>query len=310
MNLIFQTPINNPEMLALWVPKGICNPRNRENVPDLIVIVKSCVYSTSKRHRARQTFMQKYLWPNFNVRFLFVLGIPMNNESNTFKFDDNIYVLNTKWWSLSQKYGDSKWLFIKDLVKEAALYDDLLIGSFHDTYYNLTKKLIFTFRWLSAFCPDQVPLYLFMDDDYDLVPRNVIQFHRNHTNEYLRNMTGGFIRPTRTVFRPLVNETSSVWAMSVKEFPWETYPPYYYGLTYMLGANVLQQLAIASGFVQEIRIDDVYLGILFNKLNITPVHLNIIDCDFSKNDIIFSGGINLHYKTSKRIMNWSSGMPR
>ncbi|VDQ12046.1 unnamed protein product [Trichobilharzia regenti] len=296
-------------MFALRLPKNICNPYKNEVIPDLIVLVKSCIYDISKRDRARQTFMQNNLWPNFNVQFVFVLGLPMENESNIFKFDGFTNALETNWWSLSKQYADSKWPYLKKLETEANLHEDLLIGSFHDTYYNLTKKLIFTYRWLSAFCSKQVPLYIFMDDDYDLVPRNVIQFYRNYTKAYLRNMTGGYIRPCLTVFRPLVNETSSVWAMSIKEFPWETYPPYYYGLTYLLGASVVKHLAIGSAFIKEIRIDDAYLGILFNKLNIKPTHLNIISCDTSKSDIL-SGVINVHYKTSGQLMNWTSGMPK
>ncbi|CAH8678309.1 unnamed protein product [Schistosoma haematobium] len=302
---IHTKPINNPEMFALRVPKSVCRPYYNELIPNLIVIIKSSVYNFEYRDRARRTFMQKKLWPNFSVQFVFVLGIPMENESNSFRFDGNTYVLDTKWWRFSKHYGSSKWPFVKQLSLEADLYDDLLIGSFHDTYYNLTKKMIFCLRWLSAFCPKQVPLYLFIDDDYDLVPKNVITFYDNNTEDYLRNMNGGYIRSSRTVFRPMVDETSSVWAMTVKEFPWISYPPYYHGLTYVIGASLVHRLAIASAFVKEIRIDDAYLGILFNKLNITLVHLNIIGPSLTKKDIM-SGGINVHHKISKRIMNWSS----
>ncbi|CAH8676943.1 unnamed protein product [Schistosoma rodhaini] len=302
-------PINNPEMFALRVPESVCRSYNNELIPHLIVIIKSSVYNFEKRDRARRTFMQKQLWPNFSVQFVFVLGIPMENESNLFRFDGNTYILDTKWWEFSKHYGSSKWSFVRQLSLEVDLYDDLLIGSFHDTYYNLTKKMIFGLRWLSAFCPKQVPLYLFIDDDYDLVPKNVITFYYNNTEDYLRNMNGGYIRSSRTVFRPMVNETSSVWAMTVKEFPWISYPPYYHGLTYIIGANLVHRLATASAFVKEIRIDDAYLGILFNKLNITLVHLNIIGPSLTKKDIM-SGGINVHYKISKRIMNWSSASIR
>ncbi|CAH8565346.1 unnamed protein product [Schistosoma turkestanicum] len=304
---VHMKPINNPDIFALRVPQSICQPYNNELIPQLIVIIKSCVYNFEKRDRARRTFMQRQLWPNFNVQFVFVLGIPMENETNFFKFDGNTYILDTKWWALSKHYGSSKWPFLKQLLLEADLHDDLLIGSFHDTYYNLTKKLIFGFRWLSAFCPRQVPLYLFIDDDYDLVPKNVITFYNNYTEDYLRNMNGGYIRSSRTVFRPMVNETSSVWAMTVKEFPWINYPPYYYGLTYVIGASLVHRLAIASAFIKELRIDDAYLGVLFDKLNIKLVNLKIIGHSLTKKDIA-SGGINVYYKTSKRIMNWSSAL--
>ncbi|KAH8868676.1 Beta-1,3-galactosyltransferase 5 [Schistosoma japonicum] len=302
-------PINNPDMFALQIPKGICKPHNNNFIPSLIIIIKSGVYNSEKRNRARRTFMQKHLWSNFSVQFVFVLGIPMENESNIFTFDGNTYVLDTNWWSLSKQYGSSKWQFMKQLAVEADLYEDLLIGSFHDTYYNLTKKLIFSLRWISGLCPKQVPLYLFMDDDYDLIPRNIIKFYNNYSEDNLRNMSGGFLGSSRTVFRPIPDETDSVWAMTVKEFPWLFYPQYYHGFTYMIGANLVHRFAIASAFIKEIRIDDAYLGILFYKLNITLVPLNIIGDTFHKKNIM-TGGINLRYKTSQNIMNWTSGMPK
>ncbi|TNN18358.1 Beta-1,3-galactosyltransferase brn [Schistosoma japonicum] len=300
-------PINNPDMFALQIPKGICKPHNNNFIPSLIIIIKSGVYNSEKRNRARRTFMQKHLWSNFSVQFVFVLGIPMENESNIFTFDGNTYVLDTNWWSLSKQYGSSKWQFMKQLAVEADLYEDLLIGSFHDTYYNLTKKLIFSLRWISGLCPKQVPLYLFMDDDYDLIPRNIIKFYNNYSEDNLRNMSGGFLGSSRTVFRPIPDETDSVWAMTVKEFPWLFYPQYYHGFTYMIGANLVHRFAIASAFIKEIRIDDAYLGILFYKLNITLVPLNIIGDTFHKKNIM-TGGINLRYKTSQNIMNWTSDL--
>ncbi|CAH8642145.1 unnamed protein product [Heterobilharzia americana] len=301
-------PINNPELLVLRLPKNVCNPCQKGITPDLVIIIKSCSYCSRKRSRARETFMQKHLWSGINVQFVFVLGIPYPGESNTVIFDR--YRLSHKkvWWRLSKMHDNERWTLIKRLVKEADLHEDLLIGSFHDTYFNLTTKLILTLRWLSVFCEQQVPLFVFIDDDYDLVPVNVIKFYRNHTKNHLRRMTGGCVHGSSVVERPKSIDTiSGIWALSFKEFPWKTFPPYFHGASYILGSNIVRHLAIVSAFTQSIHIDDAYLGILMNKLNIPPQHLNIFPLVAGKCDIL-SGAICVRSDISKRIMNWKTGM--
>ncbi|CAH8565331.1 unnamed protein product [Schistosoma turkestanicum] len=300
-------PINNPDIFALRIPESICNPCLRQHVPDLVVVIKSCSYCSAERDHARKTFMQKHLWPNITVEFVFVVGVPYPNESNIFTFDRHKFKLKDSWWRLSRKYDRDKWTFIKRLAMEADFYEDMLIGSFHDTYLNLTTKLIFTFRWLSAFCPSTVPLFLFLDSDYDLVPWNVIKLYRNHTLGNLRDLTGGLRHRFPMVVRPRYDgNISSNWAVTLKEFPWAIYPPYFYGATYILGSNIVKRLAVASAFTQHIRIDDAYLGILFNKLNIIPRNLDVISLKSGELNIK-SGAINLPRSVSKRIIDWKVG---
>ncbi|CAH8676939.1 unnamed protein product [Schistosoma rodhaini] len=303
-------PINNPDILALRLPKSICNPCVRERAPDLIVVIKSCSYCSDERDHARNTFMQRHLWSNITVQFVFVVGIPYPNESNMFTFGNNKFKLKDSWWRLSRKHDKDRWTFIKRLAMEADFHEDILIGSFHDTYFNLSTKLVFTFRWLSALCPNTVPLFLFIDNDYDLVPWNVIKFYRNHTIDCLRDLTGGIRHKNSMVIRPSYDgNISSIWAVMLKEFPWSRYPPYFYGATYILGSNIVKRLAIASAFTQHIRIDDAYLGILFNKLNIIPQNLDIISLASGGPDIE-SGAINVPHYISKRIIDWKTGKLR
>ncbi|CAH8544625.1 unnamed protein product [Heterobilharzia americana] len=300
-------PINNPELFAFRLPKNTCNLCHKGSALDLVVVVKSCSYCTVKRSRARETFMQKHLWIGMNVQFVFVLGISYPGETNTFTFDG--YKLHSKngWWRLSKMNDNEKWTLTKRLVKEADLYEDLLIGSFHDTYFNLTTKLIFTLRWLSAFCQEQAPLFLFVDDDYDLVPMNVIKFYRNHTKDYLRQMTGGHIHGSPVVVRPGSREKlNSIWTLTFEEFPWKNYPPYYHGSIYILGSSIVGHLAVASAFTQSIRIEDAYLGILLNKLNIPPQHLKVTPLMAGESDIL-SGALCVPHYVSERVMNWKTG---
>ncbi|KAK4474759.1 hypothetical protein MN116_001882, partial [Schistosoma mekongi] len=299
-------PINNLEIFALRLPKYVCNPCRRQIIPDLIVVIKSCSYCTAERDHARNTFMQKHLWTNFTVQFVFVVGVPYPNESNMFTFSKHKFKLKNSWWALSRKHDRDRWTFMKRLAMEAELHEDLLIGSFHDTYFNLTTKLIFTFRWLSALCPATVPLFIFVDNDYDLVPRNVIMYYKNKSADELRDLAAGHRNEYRFVIRPYYDgNISNIWAVTLKEFPWALYPAYLCGATFMLGSNIVKRLAIASAFTQHIRVDDAYLGILFSKLNILPQNLDVISLGNGVCNVQ-SGAINIPLSESKRIIDWKT----
>ncbi|CAH8662941.1 unnamed protein product [Heterobilharzia americana] len=136
------------------------------------------------------------------------------------------------------------------------------------------------------------------------LPKNVC--NPNHTKNHLRRMTGGCVHGSSVVERPKSIDTiSGIWALSFKEFPWKTFPPYFHGASYILGSNIVRHLAIVSAFTQSIHIDDAYLGILMNKLNIPPQHLNIFPLVAGKCDIL-SGAICVRSDISKRIMNWKT----
>ncbi|CAH8872197.1 unnamed protein product [Trichobilharzia szidati] len=300
-------PINNPELFVFRSPKRTCNPCQKEIVPDLVVVIKSCTYCTEKRSRVRQTFMQKHLWTGINVQFVFVVGIPYPGESNIFVIDGYKHRLKHFWWTSSKKHDNEKWTFMKRLVREADQYEDLLVGFFHDTYFNLTTKLIFTVRWLSAFCSEQIPLFLFIDDDYDLVPRNVVKFYRSHSKEYLRSLTGGHVFSPSTVYRPESREAiNGVWEVTFNEFPWKVYPKFYFGLTYLLGSSIVKRVAVASAFTKHMRIDDAFLGIVLNKLNIQLKSLSIVPFYFQEDDIL-TDVISLPASVSTDLMDWETG---
>ncbi|CAH8662954.1 unnamed protein product [Heterobilharzia americana] len=186
-----EMPVNGGPIIVIQLPKKTCNPTETTKILDLIVIVKSCIYCFDKRSYARETYMRLNLWKDFKVGFVFVVGLPTPNETDIFHFDGVHVNLHRNAKELSQKYKTSRWIAAKKLENESKVYKDMLIGSFHDTYFNLTLKLILTYRWAVTFCNGQAPLYIFLDDDYAILPNNTISLIRGVNASSITSVVGG-----------------------------------------------------------------------------------------------------------------------
>ncbi|CAL8082829.1 unnamed protein product [Calicophoron daubneyi] len=261
-------PINNPELYVIESPQFTCNHTDqrrgdsrRTHPLDLVILVKSCLDCADKRTHIRSTYMQSHLWSGYHVQFAFVVGLPFIQVSKHLRFDGVNFTREHKIVNYTQLKRARVNLF-----RESAQYNDLLIGGFHDMYFNLTLKLIFTFRWASAFCKDQTPIFLFVDDDISVNPRNLMKFLGRIPISGRTHFNGGMPPASQIPIRP--NSTlGGVWAVSEDEFPWERYPSYSLGAGYLVGADYVYDAAVAMAFTQFFRIDDAFLGMVWAKLN-------------------------------------------
>ncbi|CAH8663163.1 unnamed protein product [Schistosoma margrebowiei] len=262
-----EVPINNEHLFVLETPRSACDPCHEKQKLNLVVLIKSCIYCYEQRSYARKTYMNISLWNNFAVRFVFVVGLPIPNETNIYHFDGVNIQLNGKSWSESRKREFSRWSVIKELRNESRFYGDMLVGGFFDTYFNLTTKMMLSFRWACTFCKNITPLFLFIDDDYVLHPNNTMKLVKSIKISDMKSYVGGPIHATSVVSRPQNKTYNSKWDVSPHEYPWSYYPPYFYGIGYMIGADVVCDASVTMSFTQNLRIDDAYLGIVLARLN-------------------------------------------
>ena len=61
------------------------------------------------------------------------------------------------------------------LIKEASLFQDLIIADFVDTYENLTLKTISALQWVSTYCPN-AEFVLKVDSDMMINFENLIPY--------------------------------------------------------------------------------------------------------------------------------------
>ena len=208
------------------------------------------------------------------------MGIPLPDNTNVFMFEG----VNITTDKVPEEYLNNTWKLMSDIKEESSKYEDILIGAFQDTYYNLTMKLIFTYRWISTACQEQTELVLFLDDDISVVPKNIIRFVQNIPRSYQQYFVGG--RETGSdIIRPKDSQPPSPWSVSENEIPWNQYPPYLSGLGYFLGSTVVLETAIISAFTKDFRIDDVYLGIMLVKLKYPMLKIDQIYASVRKENI-------------------------
>ena len=73
-------------------------------------------------------------------------------------------------------------------------------------------------------------------------------------------------------FVPPVRDKASKFFLSLKEYPYNMFPPFINAGAYVISNKTMKKIFLASHFVKSFRFDDVYLGILVKKLSITPFH--------------------------------------
>ncbi|BHF80595.1 hypothetical protein SprV_0702372300 [Sparganum proliferum] len=163
---------------------------------------------------------------------------------------------------------------LSNLTEEARVNGDLVLGDYEDTYYNLSLKLFHTFQWASSFCrphftsQQRPPVFILLDDDYAFNASRMKAELGALTDAQIRRVTWGVPSIHSRVFRHLALKACEKWSVSKHEVPWPYYAPYALGIFYVMGADVLQEIALAMYFTQQFPIDDAWLGLVMTKLDI------------------------------------------
>ncbi|KAL3312128.1 hypothetical protein Ciccas_009285, partial [Cichlidogyrus casuarinus] len=123
--------------------------------------------------------------------------------------------------SVLNEYNDknkSQEIFRK-VLKESETHQDILLGSYFDSYYNLTEKCITSWRWISQFCPNAQTV-LVMDDDMWLDLMEIAEFLDSLTERQRLNIAAGALKDSSIVFRPTSTFSHYRWAVHPSDFPW------------------------------------------------------------------------------------------
>ena len=220
--------------------------------------------------------MNSKLWGDFRVGFVFVVGIPISTESREFVYGNVRLTMSNRGWPFKgMEVNNTRLSGLKLLIDEAERHGDLLIGSFEDTYFNLTLKQMMAFRWAATFCRQKTDLFLFLDHDRALIPNNTIRFVRGISKNLRPDIVGGFVFRYSEVKRADGKNKIWKWVLSQDEFPFKHYPFYmggYYG--YIIGSELMRKLAITTAFTKYLRIEDAFVGIMLAKLGAITMNFN------------------------------------
>lgn len=169
----------------------------------------------------------------------------------------------------------------KRLTAEQNIFGDIVIGSFIDSYHNLTYKHIMGYKWVLNFCPNAT-FVLKVDDDMFIDILRWLDWRSTDLDKMEEDKsvkipdiychTFGGTKPIR--------EQGSKWYASVEDWPDEYYPDYCSGWGYGITVDLIEKLYSVTQDIKFFWVDDVFatgalMEAMKKKLGWTPEYKHI-----------------------------------
>jgi len=214
---------------------------------ELVYLIKSAPENYERRAAIRKTW-GKIRLGSPSTRTVFLIGLTSSNQTQE---------------RLRQEHLDHGM--------------DLVQGDFADHYYNSTLKTMMALKWAATVCP-RAKYYCFFDDDYYVSNRNLFKFLSNSSASFKTQrdevVFAGRVQFSSPPVRSwgLALSLEGKWAVSLEDYPYNRYPPFINGGSYILSNKAMRMFYYGSMFVKPYIFDDVHLGIIAKKLGIDPFH--------------------------------------
>ena len=133
-------------MNILATSKSVCYAGSKH---DLVVVVRNAVLSFDDRAAFRIHMRdQMSRFPHMNVGYVFSLGLPRSSGGRVFNRDGHITYLMSPAGDQLEAFDGRQAEVMTRLHEEIAKYDDIVLGDYEDTYYNLSRKSVVNYRWM------------------------------------------------------------------------------------------------------------------------------------------------------------------
>ncbi|CAF1022692.1 unnamed protein product [Brachionus calyciflorus] len=202
----------------------------------LIAFVTTSIKKFQERQLIRQTWANQTLFPS--IRTVFILG-----KSKYYKINN-------------------------DLVKENAIYQDIVQEDFIDSYTNLTIKTIAGFKWVSKYCSN-ARYTLKIDDNVVVNTPELLKFfdrmEKNH-KQFTKHSYFGYYDP-----ESLADRKKIVLSKNLKE---KIQGPFHLSPAYLVSTDLSKRFYKMSFYVKPSIFEDVYVGMLAQKLRTNFIMLN------------------------------------
>jgi len=166
----------------------------------------------------------------------------------------------------------------KQIRDEFEMYNDLLVGNFTDSYYNMTTKIMMSFKWISEYCAKASFTHR-LNDDVQFEPTKLVQFFGfgamakkgEHGKKSLICTSVNYDYRTA-----VVRDQSNKFYVSHEEWPDINYSlPLCRGDGYVLSMDMNKLLYEENKMYYvptfSIWLEDVLIGMLSRRLNATIV---------------------------------------
>lgn len=207
----------------------------------LLMVIKSVATQHDRREVIRKTWGKEQVLGGKRVKTLFLLGKPSNE---------------------AERVNHQKLVEYEDYI-----YGDILQWDFLDSFFNLTLKETHFLKWFHTYCPSV--RYVFKgDDDVFVSVENIFEFLEG-TNQAQNLFVGDVIFKARPI-RKKENKYYIPQALYNKTH----YPPYAGGGGFLMDGILARRLHWVADTLELYPIDDVFLGMCLELLQVTPVKHN------------------------------------
>ncbi|XP_042337944.1 UDP-GlcNAc:betaGal beta-1,3-N-acetylglucosaminyltransferase 7 [Plectropomus leopardus] len=207
----------------------------------LLMVIKSIATQHDRREVIRKTWGKEWVVDGKRIKTLFLLGKSSSEEEGA---------------------NHQKLVEYEDYI-----YGDILQWDFLDSFFNLTLKETHFLKWFHTYCPRV--RYIFKgDDDVFVNVENIIEYleSSNHTKNLL---VGDVILKAK----PIRKNVSKYYIPEVL-YNKTYYPPYAGGGGFLMDGSLARRLHWAADTLELYPIDDVFLGMCLEVLQVTPIKHN------------------------------------
>ncbi|XP_031715466.1 UDP-GlcNAc:betaGal beta-1,3-N-acetylglucosaminyltransferase 7 [Anarrhichthys ocellatus] len=207
----------------------------------LLMVIKSVATQHDRREVIRKTWGKEQVLDGKKIKLLFLLGKPS---------------------SVAERVHHQKLVEYEDYI-----YRDILQWDFLDSFFNLTLKETHFLKWFHTYCPS-VRFVFKGDDDVFVSVENIFEFLEG-SNSATNLFVGDVIFKAKPI-RKKENKYYIPQALYHKIH----YPPYAGGGGFLMDGTLARRLHLVADTLELYPIDDVFLGMCLEVLQVTPVKHN------------------------------------
>lgn len=208
------------------------------------------------------------------IVIILIISAPENIEKrnairDTWCLQHSYYqdVIGRKWQCVFLIGQARNSVFMARVKREMRQHRDILLGSYRDTYRNLTLKVFHGFYWADTQCkPDFV---LKTDDDCFVNTKLLYLMLSNYTVQKSDLYVGNVY--LNVAKRVVVRNSESKWALKRTDYEERYYPAYASGMGYIISGDVLSSIIELSRYYRPLPNEDAFVGILVHHLGVKPV---------------------------------------
>ncbi|XP_040895455.1 UDP-GlcNAc:betaGal beta-1,3-N-acetylglucosaminyltransferase 7 [Toxotes jaculatrix] len=224
-----------------YFPILLNHPERCTGEIDLLMVIKSVATQHDRREVIRKTWGKEQVLNGKRIKTLFLLGKPSNE---------------------AERANHQKLVEYEDYI-----YGDILQWDFLDSFFNLTLKETHFLKWFNTYCPSV--RYVFKgDDDVFVNVENIFEYLESSNHK--KNLFVGDVIFKAKPIRKKENKYYIPQALYDKTL----YPPYAGGGGFLMDGTLTRRLHSVANTLELYPIDDVFLGMCLEALQVTPIKHN------------------------------------